>query len=84
MSGIPPKQEFYYIKTQMEYSSRAWSVPFVKPNAQSMLLMWDGFIVVFADRWQQLLARSLHGAHIPPDHGFLQPVHLHERPESGE
>lgn len=38
---------------------------------------------VFSDRRQQLLARSLHGAHIPPDHGVLQPVHLHERPESG-
>lgn len=40
-------------------------------------------VCVFSDRWQQLLARSLHGANIPPDHGVLQPVHLHERSESG-
>lgn len=43
-----------------------------------------GLSLCIADCWQQLLARSLHGAHIPPDYGFLQPVHLHEWPESVE
>lgn len=46
---------------------------------------WLGISLLFcvADCWQQLLACSLHGAHIPPDYGFLQPVHLYEWPESG-
>lgn len=47
---------------------------------------WCGkrLLLCIADCWQQLLARSLYGAHIPPDHGFLQPLHLHERSESSE
>lgn len=34
-----------------------------------------------ADCRKQLLARSLHSAHVSPNNGVLQPVHIHERPE---
>lgn len=44
---------------------------------------WWKMAVLFlpADCQKQLLARSLHSAHISPNNGVLQPVHIHERPE---
>lgn len=41
-------------------------------------------LMCVTDCWQQLLACPLHGAHISADHGFLQPVYVHEWPESSE
>lgn len=43
-----------------------------------------GLLICVTDCWQQFLACPLHGTHIPPDHGFLQPVHIHEWSESTE